>query len=310
MFPERKKSVFYVLAFLGLLNVFVWLIVYDLSKACFLEVTFLDVGQGDAIFIETPQRNQILIDGGPNSAILEKLNTRMPFWDRTIDLIILTHPESDHLTGLIEVLKRYKVENILWTGIIRDTNEYQEWEKLVENEDAEIKIAQAGQRINLSTFAETSLHLLPRPTSRGSASEVDRYIEILYPFESLAGQEFKDSNNSSIVAKLVFGKNSFLFTGDTYKSVEKELIEKGISINSDVLKVAHHGSKTSTSQDFVREVFPQIAVISAGRNNSYGHPHQETLDTLAKYDITIFRTDLQGDIEIISDGKNYGVSTF
>jgi len=292
MFPERKKSVFYVLAFLGLLNVFVWLIVYDLSKACFLEVTFLDVGQGDAIFIETPQRNQILIDGGPNSAILEKLNTRMPFWDRTIDLIILTHPESDHLTGLIEVLKRYKVENILWTGIIRDTNEYQEWEKLVENEDAEIKIAQAGQRINLSTY------------------ETDKYIEVLYPFESLAGQEFKDSNNTSIVAKLVFGKNSFLFTGDTYKSVEKELIEKGISINSDVLKVAHHGSKTSTSQDFVREVFPQIAVISAGRNNSYGHPHQETLDTLAKYDITIFRTDLQGDIEIISDGKNYGVSTF
>jgi len=292
MFPERKKSVFYVLAFLGLLNVFVWLIVYDLSKACFLEVTFLDVGQGDAIFIETPQRNQILIDGGPNSAILEKLNTRMPFWDRTIDLIILTHPESDHLTGLIEVLKRYKVENILWTGIIKDTNEYQEWEKLVENEDAEIKIAQAGQRINLSTY------------------ETDKYIEVLYPFESLAGQEFKDSNNSSIVAKLVFGKNSFLFTGDTYKSVEKELIEKGININSDVLKVAHHGSKTSTSQDFVREVFPQIAVISAGRNNSYGHPHQETLDTLAKYDITIFRTDLQGDIEIISDGKNYGVSTF
>jgi len=292
MFPERKKSVFYVLAFLGLLNVFVWLIVYDLSKACFLEVTFLDVGQGDAIFIETPQRNQILIDGGPNSAILEKLNTRMPFWDRTIDLIILTHPESDHLTGLIEVLKRYKVENILWTGIIKDTNEYQEWEKLVENEDAEIKIAQAGQRINLSTY------------------ETDKYIEVLYPFESLAGQEFKDSNNTSIVAKLVFGKNSFLFTGDTYKSVEKELIEKGISINSDVLKVAHHGSKTSTSQDFVREVFPQIAVISAGRNNSYGHPHQETLDTLAKYDITIFRTDLQGDIEIISDGKNYGVSTF
>jgi len=292
MFPERKKSVFYVLAFLGLLNVFVWLIVYDLSKACFLEVTFLDVGQGDAIFIETPQRNQILIDGGPNSAILEKLNTRMPFWDRTIDLIILTHPESDHLTGLIEVLKRYKVENILWTGIIRDTNEYQEWEKLVENEDAEIKIAQAGQRINLSTY------------------ETDKYIEVLYPFESLAGQEFKDSNNTSIVAKLVFGKNSFLFTGDTYKSVEKELIEKGININSDVLKVAHHGSKTSTSQDFVREVFPQIAVISAGRNNSYGHPHQETLDTLAKYDITIFRTDLQGDIEIISDGKNYGVSTF
>ena len=292
MFPERKKSVFYVLAFLGLLNVFVWLIVYDLSKACFLEVTFLDVGQGDAIFIETPQRNQILIDGGPNSAILEKLNTRMPFWDRTIDLIILTHPESDHLTGLIEVLKRYKVENILWTGIIKDTNEYQEWEKLVENEDAEIKIAQAGQRINLSTY------------------ETDKYIEVLYPFESLAGQEFKDSNNTSIVAKLVFGKNSFLFTGDTYKSVEKELIEKGISINSDILKVAHHGSKTSTSQDFVREVFPQIAVISAGRNNSYGHPHQETLDTLAKYDITIFRTDLQGDIEIISDGKNYGVSTF
>lgn len=288
----RRNSVFIILGILASLNVLAWIAVFDLNRVEGLEIIFFDIGQGDAVFVETPQRNQILIDGGPDSAILEKLNTRMPFWDRTIDLIILTHPESDHLTGLIEVLKRYKVENILWTGIIRDTNEYQEWGKLVKNEDAEIKIAQAGQRINLSTY------------------EIDRYIEILYPFESLAEQEFKDSNNTSIVMKLVFGKNSFLFTGDTYKSVEKELIEKGISINSDVLKVAHHGSKTSTSQDFVREVSPQIAVISVGQNNSYGHPHQETLDTLAKYDITIFRTDLQGDIEIISDGKNYAVPTF
>ena len=131
---RRRKGAFVVLGILFGLNIFAWAVVCDLSQPQLLEVTFFDVGQGDSIFIETPQGHQILIDGGPDTTVLEKLGKEMPFWDRTIDLIILTHPEHDHMSGLIEVLKRYKVENILWTGIIRDTAEYEEWQRLIKED--------------------------------------------------------------------------------------------------------------------------------------------------------------------------------
>jgi competence protein ComEC len=283
-----KKSVSYVLAFLLLLNIFAWLAVFDLCEARFLRVTFFDVGQGDAILIETPGRNRILIDGGPDSVVLEKLSENLPSWDRTIDLLVLTHPDSDHVTGLIHVLSNYKVENILWTGVLKEDVVFKKWQELVEKENARIFTAKAGQKI-----------IAPGTDA-----------EILFPFESLEGEQVKDANNLSVVLKLYFGEISFLFTGDIYESTERKLVEKGIDIDSDILKVGHHGSKTSTCEEFAREVLPEVAVISAGKDNNYGHPHKETLDTLGKYDITIFRTDLQGDIKIISDGKNYGISTF
>lgn len=285
MQKKAKKFIYSILVFLFFLNILAWVVVYDLKNPQVLEVNFFDVGQGDAIFIETPQRHQILIDGGPGSAVLEKLAKEMPFWDRTIDLIILTHPEKDHLAGLIEVLKRYKVENILWTGVIRDTAEFKEWEKSIKGERAKIFIAKSGQKI-----------IMPKTV-----------LGILYPLENLEGEELKDSNNTSIVAKLVFKENSFLFTGDIYKSIEKELITKETDIDSDVLKVAHHGSKTSSSEEFMKEVSPQEAVISAGKDNPYGHPHQEVLEILEKYGIRILRTDLDGDIKIISDGSNLAI---
>jgi len=283
---KRKNDVFVILGILFALNILAWLAVYELNKPQLLEVNFFDVGQGDAIFIETPSQHQILIDGGPSPLILEKLVESLPFWDRTIDLIVLTHPESDHLVGLIEVLKRYKVENILWTGILRDTAEYKEWQRLIRDETAEIFIAKAGQKIILSK------------------SDINSFIDVLYPFENLEGQEFKNSNNTSIVAKLIFGENSFLFTGDAYKSVEKKLIDKEINLASDVLKVGHHGSKTSNSEEFIEKVSPEIAVISVSKDNPYHHPHQETLDTLEKYGIKILRTDKNGDIKIICDSQS------
>src|SRR3989344_3248280 len=288
----KKKSVFIILGTLFVFNILAWIGVFQLSHAN-LEVTFFDVGQGDAAFIETPERQQILIDGGPSSVILEKLGKEMPFWDRTIDWIILTHPEKDHLAGLLEVLKSYKVENILWTGVVRDTAEFTEWQKLIKEEGAKIFIAEAGVRI------------LGGPTSLQIWGGAD--LGVLYPFESLEGKEMKDSNDTSIIVKLIFGKISFLFTGDASQSVERRLV-LGLAkhnLDAEVLKVGHHGSKTSTSGEFVEAVSPEIAVISAGRNNSYGHPHQEVLDNLAG--VNIFRTDLSGDIKIISDGINYAI---
>ena len=269
------------------LNILAWIVVFDLSKPRFLEVIFFDVGQGDAIFINTPKRQQILIDGGPTSAILEKLGKEMPFYDRTIDLIILTHPERDHLAGLLEVLEKYKVENILWTGVERDTTEYEEWQKLIKKEGAKIYIVPSVQKITM---------------------EKDILMNFLYPSENLAGKELENSNDTSIVSHLVFGKNSFLFTGDISKSVEEKLIIRENScLDSDVLKVAHHGSKTSSSEEFIAKVSPEIAVISVGKSNSYGHPHQEVLETLKKYGIKILRTDQNGDIKIISDGITYKI---
>ncbi len=258
---------------------------------------FFDVGQGDAIFIEAPKKQQVLIDGGPASAILEKLAKEMPFYDRTIDLVILTHPEKDHLFGLLEVLKRYKIKNILWTGVVRDTSEWEEWKSLIEKEGAEIKIAKVGQRIILKEL------------------EPKIFLEVLYPFENLEGEKFENSNDTSIVASLIFNDISFLFIGDITKKVEGELVTrenscsnscKFESLDSDVLKVAHHGSKTSSSPEFLKKVLPKIAVIQVGENN-YGHPHPEVLADLEQFGIKVLRTDKDGDIKFISDGNNFQI---
>lgn len=285
----RKNTIALVMLALVAANALAWLAVFELAKPQRLQATFFDVGQGDAIFIETPQRHQILIDGGPTSAVLEKLGREMPFWDRTIDLVILTHPERDHITGLLGVLKRYRVENILWTGVMRTTPEYNEWRALLEKEKAE------GAAVFL---APPSKKILCANCS-GSAW----YIEILWPEERITGRELKKSNDSSIVARLVFGTKTFLFTGDIEEKTEKALLSSGLQLDSDVLKVAHHGSKNSSSKPFIEAVAPNIAVISAGKDNRYGHPHKQTLETIEMAGAKIIRTDEIGTIVLISDGS-------
>ena len=241
------------------------------------EVIFFDVGQGDSIYIEMPGDFQVLIDGGPSSSVLEKLGEEMPFYDRTIEMVVLTHPDHDHLFGLLEVLKAYKIENILWTGVVDDTANYKEWIELVKEEQAQIIIAKAGERIILQ-------------------KEPLAYLNILYPFESLEGREFESFNDTSVVLELKFENSSFLFTGDISDKVEKQLIEKYGSLESKVLKVAHHGSKTSSSSDFIEIVNPATAVISVGKN-SYGHPAQEVLQRLEQFGIQVLITKELNDIK-------------
>ena len=281
-----KKIGLYILGFLLCTNIIAWLGIFEISKPKTLEIWFFDVGQGDAIFIQTPQKHQILIDGGPDAQILEKLSLVMPFYDKSIDLIILSHPESDHMAGLIKALKAYKIDYILWTGIVRDTAEFKQWQKAIKQEieqGAQIKIAQAGQKIISSRTV----------------------LEVLHPFESLESQKFKDSNNTSIVVKLISNNKSILFTGDIYKSIEKQLIQNNADLDANVLKVAHHGSKTSTSNEFIQAVSPDTAIIQLGQNNSYGHPHKQTLETLLNNNVEILRTDELGDIKYeITKTKN------
>ena len=286
MVSKNRKTLAYLFGVLILSNVFAWCVVYDLSRQKYLEVCFFDVGQGDSAFIQTPQLNQILIDGGPDSSVLGKIEKRIPFWDRTIDLIVLSHPDFDHLTGLLDVLKRYKVENVLWTGALKDSSKVAEWQRLIKKEGSNVIIAKAGQRI----------------------SNKGLVIEILHPFEDISGQIPKDTNQTSIVLKLSYGEKSFLFTGDIYNTQESDLLERGIDVDSDVLKVAHHGSKTSSFDSFIASVSPEAAVISLGKDNSYGHPHKEVLDILNKYGIKILRTDELGDIEMMSDGKTLSIN--
>ena len=285
MISRAKKSALFLLGFLFFANILAWIAVFEFSKPKALEVRFFDVGEGDAIFIETPERHQILIDGGANSKILEKLGKELPFFDKSLDLVILTHPQKDHFTGLLFVLRDYEVEQILWTGVENKTAGFEEWFKLLEEEKARIVLAKKG--INVRA---------------GSVS-----LKILFPFEDLAGQEIKNVNNTSIVSHLSFGKNSFLFTGDISSPIEKELIEKEIDLGSNVLKVAHHGSKYSSSEEFLEAVLPQLAVIQVGEN-PYGHPTKEVLQRLEKFDINVLRTDEKGDIKVISDGNNLKIN--
>jgi len=278
------KTISVGLATLFFFNFLAWTAVFHYLDCEPLKVVFFDVGQGDAIFIEVKGLYQILIDGGPGRKVLEKLSQEMPFWDKTIDLVILTHPEKDHLEGLIEVLDKYQIGYVLWTGVLRETAVFEQWEKALEKEikeGATIKIAKRGQKVSFK----------------------NALIEILHPLENLEKTSPKNSNKSSIVAKLFFNQKSFLFTGDIYQSEEKKLIKVENDLEADVLKIAHHGSKTSSSEEFISVVLPEIAVIQAGENNSYGHPHEEVLARLERYGVRVLRTDKNGDIKIVSDGK-------
>ncbi|MDD5433320.1 MAG: ComEC/Rec2 family competence protein [Candidatus Pacebacteria bacterium] len=280
----RKNLQYYLLGILvlGLANVFVWQFVFGLaSPGGGLKVIFFDIGQGDSIFIETPAKHQILIDGGPSNEAVEKLGKQMPFWDKTIDVVILTHPDYDHLRGLLDVLDNYQVKNILWTGELSEGKTFEAWQEKIEQEGAKIILATAGTKI--------------------IAEQVE--MDVLYPME-LPEQDSKNNNNSSIVAKMVYGQTKFLFTGDAEKPAEKEMLLQGQDLFSDVLKVAHHGSKSATSLEFLANVKPEIAVISVGARNTYGHPHQEVLSNLLEFGIKVKRTDQQGDISLFSNGQN------
>lgn len=280
----KNKLIVYSIGTLLLLNIIAWQEVFDLAKPDSLRVDFLDVGQGDSIFINTPDSHQILIDGGPSSVVLEKLSGRMSFSDRTIDLVVLTHPDRDHVQGLIEVMERYKVEYILWTGAIKDSPEYSKWIESLEKEKKEgskVVIANCDKSIRLG----------------------DVLIEIISPVDDLNGKVIgKTSNDSSIVSRFSFYNTSFLFAGDLSSNGEKKILNS--NLDSDVLKIGHHGSKYSTSDIFLERVSPEYAVISVGKDNSYGHPALEVLQRLKNFGIDILRTDTNGDIQMVSDGNN------
>lgn len=242
-----------------------------------LVVKFFDVGQGDSILVQTPQNHNILIDGGPNNIAADKINKSLPWWDWTIDLVILTHPHEDHVAGLIDVVDRYKVKRIMYTGVVHNSPAYLEWLKRIRDKKIPLVLIDRPQDIKL-----------------GDGCDMD----ILYPNRSFAGQTAKSVNNSSIVLLLNCEKKTVFLSGDIEKEVEEELIRSKIELKADVYKVSHHGSDTSSTNDLLKIMQPQYAIISAGKDNQFDHPNQAVLNRLANCSIITYRTDIDKDIII------------
>lgn len=271
---NRKVIYFSLLISLALALIF-GIIVLALGKQDNLKVVFLDVGQGDAILIVNGS-NQVLIDGGRNGKVLlEKLGKNMPFWDRKIEAVVITHPDADHYGGFKDLLDFYKIENIIRTNA---ENTSGEWLSLKE------KIASKNSQEIKSTYGTNIVF----PCGAN--------MQIIYPFLAV-NENRKDTNNSSIVTKLTFGENEFLFTGDLSSEGEGELLNSGLDVRADFLKIGHHGSKHSSGDNFLDKVSAQDAIISVGSKNSYGHPTQEVLTKLKNRAVRIWRTDQDGTVK-------------
>jgi len=256
-----------------------------------LHIVVCNVGQGDAIFIMTPDNSDILIDGGPGKKVLDCLSRNMPFWDRSLDAVILTHPDADHAAGLIDVIDRYRVNTYYRSGADSNTQIYALLTSKIADKKLSAKNLSSGNNLKDSSGVNIEI-LSPR------LNEVEKI-----------DQNSADShlNALSVVALLTFGNFSALFTGDAEEEVLDRIISDAGLLS--VLKVPHHGSKGGISEDFLIRTQPDIAVISAGKNNRFGHPAKEILDFLKKHGIKTLRTDLEGEVKIISDGKTWLVTT-
>jgi competence protein ComEC len=284
----RSKRRWYLLGLLLLADISVWFWLWQEDRAGVLTVAVLDIGQGDSIFITAPNGNQVLIDGGLGAAVLRQLGQVMPLYDRSIDLVIATHPDADHIGGLVDVLKHFTVSGFMEPGVSA---------KSVVYETLKHKVAEQ--------------QLIPIIARRGMKVVLDNniYLDILYPDQDV-GSFVDKTNDASIVAKLVYGQESFMLTGDAPIGVEQHLIAlDGNKLESDVLKVGHHGSRSSTGTEFLKAVKPQLAAISVGAENRYGHPTQEVLDRLAASKTEIYRTDTQGRITFSTNGTSLKIKT-
>ncbi len=235
-----------------------------------------DVGQGDGILIITPGGRDIVIDGGPGSKIADCLSRYMPFWDRTIELMVLTHPQQDHMEGQMAIFSNYLVKAVVTTGVKNDTDLYREWQKAFTHEGSKVYKPVAGEKIQVGDIVFDVLW--PTPDK--------------YSLWSIAAPT--DINESSVVLRLNFAGHCAYFTGD----IPKEILETAVDKKCAILKVSHHGSKTGTSKKVLDLVRPETALIQVGKNNRFGHPHKEVLDLLEEGKVKVLRNNELGNIEV------------
>lgn len=275
----RKYWLLLVVFLLLITNIFVFYLDWQNSNRV-LTFAMLDVGQGDALFIESPTGTQILFDGGPSKKIMNQLSRVMSPFDRNIDAIVITNPDADHISGFLDVLKIYEVGGLFESGTLNDSKIYQNLKDEIKKKNIPEILAKKGMKLDIGGGA---------------------FIDILFPDRDVSSFT---TNDGSIVARLSYGNTSLLLTGDASTKTENIILEKNskIDLKSTILKVGHHGSRSSTSPDFIEIVSPSYALISNGRDNKYGHPHKEVLDTLELLGVNIFRTDMLGNIIMKSDG--------
>lgn len=241
-----------------------------------LSVSILNVGQGDSILIQTPEYKNILIDAGENSQVIDELGSKINFFDQTIDLAIITHPHRDHFGGFLDVMQKYPIKRFMLTGASASDPMYTALLDAIKTQKIPIIFPNNDKDLQIGK---------------------NSYLDIIYPLkdQNLLGQNVDNKNNTSIVANLITNnKSQILLTGDAEHEEEREILLSGQNIQSPILKLGHHGSRTATSNEFLSAVSPQTAIISAGINNKFDHPHQETLDKLS--DIEILQT-INGTIE-------------
>ncbi len=275
-----------------LVSVFtVWFFVFAHSPKRTLETNFLDIGQGDAILIQTPKNQTMLIDGGPDNKVLEKLGKYLPPLVKKVDIVLLTHPHADHVTGLVGVLRRYKVGTVILNGTDLETDVYKEFLKTIEEKNIPVVIAEAGEAIHFDEDLQFDMLAPKKSTNSVFNKRSDGF-----------GASGNDVNDSSIVGKLMFKHFSAMLMGDATSKIENQLLIYGENLKSDILKVGHHGSKYSSSLNFLAAVSPKAAIIEVGAKNRYGHPSPAALSRLRMSGTNVFRTDQNGDIRISSDG--------
>ena len=242
---------------------------------------FIDVGQGDSILIQTSSQN-ILIDGGNRGdTVVDYLISQGV---DNLELIIGTHPHADHIGGLINVMEAIPVDEVIDPGVAHTTITFEDYLDIIDEKDIKFTEGRAGMTRDLGGGAE---------------------LEIIHPVSPSSNH----LNNASIVARITFGQISFLLTGDAESDAESEMLARDYILESTILKVGHHGSNTSTTQAFLNAVNPEVAVIMCGLDNTYGHPHEETLNKLSLANVSIYRTDLHGNVIIKTDGVTYEVDT-
>lgn len=307
-----------------------------------LHVVFCDVGQGDAAYIRAPNNMDMLIDGGPNDKVLNCLGRHMPFYDRTIDVVMLSHAQKDHLQGLISVLERYEVKNVITTPVGNETEGYKNFIDLIKTKNIPVKNLFQGDEFYLGkvkfkilwperkwvaeriqnsakpreTILETELmaktpndiktsHYEEDKRDQGKLIESKKFVSEDLSLNSavLGLQTDTELNSFSYFVHLNYGTFDALFTGDGDRKIQPEIMDSTELPDVDVLKFPHHGSKTAILSAFLDRIKPELTVISVGKN-SYGHPTKEALDLLKNMSVETKRTDREGDIEIISDGKS------
>ena len=271
---NKVKVAFYSLI---ITNILVWGFYFSQPDGG-LHLKIYDVGQGDSIFIRTSGGYKILIDGGPDGRVIDYLGKDLPFYSKKIDLVVLTHPQADHLTGLIQVVKRYQVENLWVSQVTNTTRGYEAWQQAIKQGKLKVTTVHQGKKLQLADGTK---------------------IAVLWPTSSVSS---RDLNAHSVVLLISYGSFDALLTGDADKKAQPYTSS---SSHVEVFKVPHHGSKTALNEYFVKSISPEASIISVGKKNNYGHPNENVINFLENIGSKVYRTDKNGTVEIVTDGNSW-----